>query len=147
CCAHDSFLPDCDVRRACRLFVFFFSSRRRHTRFSRDWSSDVCSSDLAGCRRVYHAGDVIAGERVYSGQQYDLFLVGLDRQVDYVVEHYPSDLPTTFITGNHDLAYLKTVGIDPGRAIARERPDMEYIGQWARRVEIAPGIFLDLTHG
>src|SRR5690606_40273896 len=29
------------------LFLyFFFSSRRRHTRFSRDWSSDVCSSDL-----------------------------------------------------------------------------------------------------
>src|SRR5690606_8336117 len=28
-----------------RMF-FFFSSRRRHTRFSRDWSSDVCSSDL-----------------------------------------------------------------------------------------------------
>src|SRR5690606_40464479 len=27
---------------------FFFSSRRRHTRFSRDWSSDVCSSDLQG---------------------------------------------------------------------------------------------------
>src|SRR5690606_40493094 len=25
---------------------FFFTSRRRHTRFSRDWSSDVCSSDL-----------------------------------------------------------------------------------------------------
>src|SRR5690606_40312341 len=28
-------------------FSFFFSSRRRHTRFSRDWSSDVCSSDLS----------------------------------------------------------------------------------------------------
>src|SRR5690606_39513886 len=28
------------------LLFFFFSSRRRHTRFSRDWSSDVCSSDL-----------------------------------------------------------------------------------------------------
>src|SRR5256884_7752114 len=27
-------------------FIFFFSSRRRHTRCSRDWSSDVCSSDL-----------------------------------------------------------------------------------------------------
>src|SRR5205809_4193001 len=26
--------------------LFFFSSRRRHTRCSRDWSSDVCSSDL-----------------------------------------------------------------------------------------------------
>src|SRR5216684_7062295 len=30
------------------IFFFFFSSRRRHTRCSRDWSSDVCSSDLAG---------------------------------------------------------------------------------------------------
>src|SRR2546430_3612978 len=29
-------------------FVFFFSSRRRHTRFDCDWSSDVCSSDLKG---------------------------------------------------------------------------------------------------
>src|SRR5690625_7214854 len=27
-------------------FAFFFSSRRRHTRWPRDWSSDVCSSDL-----------------------------------------------------------------------------------------------------
>src|SRR2546422_261919 len=34
------------------LFIFFFSSRRRHTRCSRDWSSDVCSSDLT-------AGDVV----------------------------------------------------------------------------------------
>src|SRR3989475_8464690 len=36
--------------------VFFFSSRRRHTRFDCDWSSDVCSSDLVafirGDRRV-----------------------------------------------------------------------------------------------
>src|SRR2546427_11383054 len=29
-------------------FSFFFSSRRRHTRFDCDWSSDVCSSDLLG---------------------------------------------------------------------------------------------------
>src|SRR6266536_3023011 len=28
------------------LLLFFFSSRRRHTRSTRDWSSDVCSSDL-----------------------------------------------------------------------------------------------------
>src|SRR6266436_7193880 len=30
------------------VVIFFFSSRRRHTRCSRDWSSDVCSSDLTG---------------------------------------------------------------------------------------------------
>src|SRR3989475_6829023 len=32
------------------FFFFFFSSRRRHTRFDCDWSSDVCSSDLAPSR-------------------------------------------------------------------------------------------------
>src|SRR5207253_6035891 len=31
--------------------VFFFSSRRRHTRWPRDWSSDVCSSDLIGANQ------------------------------------------------------------------------------------------------
>src|SRR2546422_10279426 len=34
-------------RRPLAIQVFFFSSRRRHTRCSRDWSSDVCSSDLS----------------------------------------------------------------------------------------------------
>src|SRR5258706_4363442 len=32
------------------ILVFFFSSRRRHTRLVSDWSSDVCSSDLGGKR-------------------------------------------------------------------------------------------------
>src|SRR5688500_20022016 len=34
--------------RLMKIFVFFFSSRRRHTRLQGDWSSDVCSSDLVG---------------------------------------------------------------------------------------------------
>src|SRR6266700_82250 len=37
-------------------FFFFFSSRRRHTRFSRDWSSDVCSSDLETQRELAGRG-------------------------------------------------------------------------------------------
>src|SRR2546422_7793660 len=37
--------------------LFFFSSRRRHTRCSRDWSSDVCSSDLR------HVADVGVGRQ------------------------------------------------------------------------------------
>src|SRR5581483_9754892 len=40
------------------MFFFFFSSRRRHTRYWRDWSSDVCSSDLSmyGCYHHHHIG-------------------------------------------------------------------------------------------
>src|SRR5256884_6539759 len=38
-----------NVVTSCSVSLFFFfSSRRRHTRCSRDWSSDVCSSDLIG---------------------------------------------------------------------------------------------------
>src|SRR6185295_15119378 len=36
-------------------FFFFFSSRRRHTRYWRDWSSDVCSSDLPGTGKEHPA--------------------------------------------------------------------------------------------
>src|SRR5256885_623054 len=37
-------------------WVFFFSSRRRHTRLQGDWSSDVCSSDLSSWRLPRPAG-------------------------------------------------------------------------------------------
>src|SRR6267378_7296721 len=40
------------------FFFFFFSSRRRHTRSLRDWSSDVCSSDLARRTRVLRLREV-----------------------------------------------------------------------------------------
>src|SRR2546421_7970345 len=40
------------------MFFFFFSSRRRHTRSDRDWSSDVCSSDLID---LDHAGSAARG--------------------------------------------------------------------------------------
>src|SRR5690606_39553185 len=40
------------------LVCFFFSSRRRHTRFSRDWSSDVCSSDLGTAPHL--SGELLA---------------------------------------------------------------------------------------
>src|SRR5256884_4900631 len=38
------------------IVCFFFSSRRRHTRCSRDWSSDVCSSDL---RQLHHVPRIL----------------------------------------------------------------------------------------
>src|SRR5207245_3994088 len=39
-------LANSHLSRPCVTVCFFFSSRRRHTRCYRDWSSDVCSSDL-----------------------------------------------------------------------------------------------------
>src|SRR2546430_5482086 len=45
------------------LLLFFFSSRRRHTRFDCDWSSDVCSSDLASSAILGAGGIWKAGHR------------------------------------------------------------------------------------
>src|SRR3712207_8013167 len=61
------------------LFFFFFSSRRRHTRYWRDWSSDVCSSDLL--RRIpFEDGD--AGDEV---------LLWSESPSRFLVEVAPSD--------------------------------------------------------
>src|SRR2546429_1745923 len=58
------------------VYVFFFSSRRRHTRCSRDWSSDVCSSDLVSrngyicrSRRLRHHQRSIQHRPQPSGQR------------------------------------------------------------------------------
>src|SRR2546429_9551605 len=48
----------------CVRSYFFFSSRRRHTRCSRDWSSDVCSSDLRMLEVQEREGTVIFSVRV-----------------------------------------------------------------------------------
>src|SRR2546429_2686068 len=54
-------------------FFFFFSSRRRHTRCSRDWSSDVCSSDL----------DPAAGEDVLADPELGVAHTDVADEVDH----------------------------------------------------------------
>src|SRR6266704_3938327 len=50
-------------------FVFFFSSRRRHTRSKRDWSSDVCSSDLDGpIQQLAHGVRRVRGDTEAQGR-------------------------------------------------------------------------------
>src|SRR5256886_7386033 len=62
------------------VYFFFFSSRRRHTRFDCDWSSDVCSSDLVRDGRVVKgvqfqhlrdAGDPASQAALYESQGAD----------------------------------------------------------------------------
>src|SRR2546429_7120475 len=50
-------------------FFFFFASRRRHTRCSRDWSSDVCSSDLVFSGRRLRRESRASEQKQCDGQQ------------------------------------------------------------------------------
>src|SRR3712207_8299445 len=57
---------------------FFFSSRRRHTRYWRDWSSDVCSSDLSGAdeRAGIGAGVSLQARRVMAARRHPRYAGG-----------------------------------------------------------------------
>src|SRR6266849_7433847 len=59
--------------------LFFFSSRRRHTRSTRDWSSDVCSSDL---REAQHAAGFRRPARVDLRERFMLRKHALDQHLD-----------------------------------------------------------------
>src|SRR5256886_3871955 len=87
---------------------FFFSSRRRHTRFDCDWSSDVCSSDLCS-----GGGDTKAGvvhEQVNSTLQSDQFIYSsLDR---FIAGHVEPQHPERSLARLHS---------EIGRASCRER--------------------------
>src|SRR5256884_3362027 len=74
------------VTSAVCLF-FFFSSRRRHTRCSRDWSSDVCSSDLDD-ETIAHVAALHARVGIVDLLDGDDFYVRDDFVFAAVVEHF-----------------------------------------------------------
>src|SRR5256884_6359800 len=71
------------------MLSFFFSSRRRHTRCSRDWSSDVCSSDLTGQLQIVALNDLCDSRANAHLTRYDTVHGRFDGQVqvdgDYMV--------------------------------------------------------------
>src|SRR5215203_1967487 len=68
--------------------LFFFSCRRRHTRYWRDWSSDVCSSDLAGHPRyeITKGTLLLDGENVLAMTVDERARAGLFLAMQYPVE-------------------------------------------------------------
>src|SRR5690349_23626573 len=69
------------------VLVFFFSSRRRHTRSLRDWSSDVCSSDLDHGFRVNRGIAVLDGveEVIAQCEEWERRRGELDFEIDGAV--------------------------------------------------------------
>jgi len=91
-----------------------------------------------GIDTVLHAGDYLAGWKVYRGQENEVHTFGAKNQAQYVVDNYPKveGITTYFISGNHDLSWWTLAGIDPGELIAGQRPDMIYLGQYQGEVRV-----------
>src|SRR5690606_40367363 len=96
---------------------FFFSSRRRHTRFSRDWSSDVCSSDLVSMRtRRPLVRELLWNDQVIDTARVDAVLAerGQRGELDRLLSRASFGLALSFL--------LSAVQI--GRASCRERGEV-----------------------
>lgn len=97
---------------------------------------------------MLHCGDLVEGERLYRGQEYERFLHGADAQIEFAVKNYPrrKGVCTKVIGGSHDYSFYKLAGIDVLESINRQRNDIEYLGMWGAFVEI-DGIKIYLHHG
>lgn len=72
-----------------------------------------------------HCGDIVDGSDVYKGQQFEQSEVWFSNQLQDVAQNYPNVwIPTYFIWGNHDEAYLKGNGVNICKAIETVRQDL-----------------------
>ena len=107
---------------------------------------DLCERE--GIKDVYHTGDITDGLKMRPGHEYELYEISADGQCEDVVKNYPrrNGVTTHFITGNHDASLYKHVGFDIGRAIAKERDDMNYLGRDCAVIDLTPNCSLELRH-
>lgn len=107
---------------------------------------DLCERE--GITDVYHTGDITDGLKMRPGHEYELYEISADGQCADVIKNYPkrNGITTHFITGNHDASLYKHVGFDIGAAIAKERPDMKYLGRDCAIVNLTPNCTLELRH-
>src|SRR5438874_6316705 len=112
------------------FFIFFFSSRRRHTMSLRDWSSDVCSSDLVAFSRSKAAFDrlnaavrPLTPARFLSLTDAELLRIGFSRQKTL----YTRLLAESLSRRHFDLRYLHDLHDDAARKMLVA---FKGIGKW-----------------
>src|SRR5207253_3977314 len=107
---------------------FFFSSRRRHTGWPRDWSSDVCSSDLV------HEAQVQAIARAVAVDRLDLGFVDI-LPCEGCLDHP--------LLGPRDELFRRRQIVEIGRASCRERGDLGGRSSAEKRAGAGCGCWLE----
>jgi len=90
---------------------------------------------------VLNSGDICDGIRMFPGHDFELAESGADNQVNVVRERYPKKdrITTYFIRGNHDYSFYKHGGLDIGKMISNERPDLIHLGHQEADIKIGKG--------
>src|SRR3712207_936676 len=105
-------------------FFFFFSSRRRHTRYWRDWSSDVCSSDL----RNHYAPSPVDGDGYTSDLARELAADALERFLRYVRIDTQSDPHSTTYPSTMKQLHLSRLLLEELRELGLEDAELDEHG-------------------
>src|SRR5690348_134326 len=104
------------------MSFFFFSSRRRHTRWTGDWSSDVCSSDLQGGHRHRASGSLTSAggkginvARALKRLDTPVIATGLagGRTGDRIIEELAAEAILNDFVRIHDESRTSTAVVDP----------------------------------
>ena len=105
---------------------------------------DIAKDKWVEC--FVHAGDIVDGTGVYHGQQFEQDKVWFEEQLADLKENYPNVwVPTYFIGGNHDEAYLKGNWVNICKAIETVRQDLINLGFYDARLKLN-GIVINLHH-
>ena len=91
--------------------------------------------DREGVETVYDAGDILAGHKVYRGQEFELRDLGFEAQLARLASDAPRTIKTRFITGNHDASFKNLAGVPVGKMIAETVSGYEFLGEEQARVE------------
>src|SRR5437764_9500763 len=106
----------------CGFCIFFFSSRRRHTRYIGDWSSDVCSSDLVAHRREQYGRLAPQSAASLEGAYFSV-----DLRSDALLRRGGWE-PTTVLDA--ELLGVATGVEDPSLTLVRAYAEPEWRGGW-----------------
>ncbi len=99
-----------------------------------------------GIKYIFVPGDVVAGLRVYPGQEYDLYAHSAEEQAESVLANLPSGFTWFIMGGNHDYAFMKNGGHNIINAIAAQRDDIVACGFDMADVEIMQNVHLRMWH-
>lgn len=92
-----------------------------------------------GVRDFFCAGDILDGNKIYRGQEFELRDVGFDAQMAALVKttkRFPGKAKTHFITGNHDASFTCQVGVAVGPQIVGACHNFRYVGSDFGQIEI-----------
>lgn len=99
-----------------------------------------------GVKDIFLPGDALAGAKVYTGQEQDLYAHGATEQENSLLANLPIGFNWWVMAGNHDYDFMKRSGHNAILALSKKREDIHYIGGDDVTIPLLKGVDLKLWH-